>query len=228
MNYSLSACLVAFTLTASATALAQTQNPPLRQGVSVQMAKTANATAMPEADEEDAWVVAITADGRLFFGSKPVTPESLTEEMIKTPRRRDQNLYIKADARATFGNVQNALKSAKVDRFEAPVLLTNQNETPSLGKLVAPKGLEVLLTSALSEVVAVEVHNSAQPRPAVTVNDQEVALPDLQTALNQALQGKNNRVLQVQADNTLPFAQVAQVIDVCSSVKAKVVLPPTE
>src|SRR5579862_4456951 len=123
MNYSLSVCLLALALP-----LAQAQTPPMTRGISVQMAKTANATPMPEADNEDAWVVAITADNRLFFGTKPVTPQTLTEEMTATPRHRDQNLYIKADARTMFGNVVNALKSAKIDGFQSPALLTNQNE----------------------------------------------------------------------------------------------------
>lgn len=223
MNYTLSVCLVILTLAASPMH-AQAQTPAMTKGVSVQMAKTANATAMPEADNENAWVVSITADGRLFFGTKSVTPEGLTEEMKVNPRRRDQNLYIKADARSSFGNVENALKAAKVSMFESPVLLTNQNETPSLGKLVAPRGLEILLTSPSAEAVTLQVHNSGQPRAAVKVNDQEVALPDLQTALNHALQGKADRVVQLHADDTLPFAQVAQVIDACTSVKAKVAI----
>ena len=42
----------------------------LRQGVSVQMARTTNATAYPAADNADAWIVAVTADGRLYFGVK--------------------------------------------------------------------------------------------------------------------------------------------------------------
>ena len=222
MKHSLFVCLIALTLASPAIARAQAQPPALTKGVSVRMAKTANAAPMPEADEEDAWVVAITADGRPFFGAKPFTSESLLEEMKKTPRRRDQNLYIKADARTNFGNVANVLKAAKVDLFEMPVLLTNQNETPSIGKMVAPRGLQVLLTSTASDSVLVQMHNSGQQRPAVMVNGQEVALPDLQTALNQALQGKSERVVQLQADDNLPFAQVAQVIDACISVKSKV------
>jgi biopolymer transport protein ExbD len=225
MNRLLPVCLLALTVAANSTGSLSAQTPPLRQGVSVQMAKTANATPMPDADNEDAWIVSVTADGNLFFGVKPVVPENLTEEMKVTPRHRDANIYIKADARTNFGNVEKALKAAKVDLFESAVLLTGRNETPALGKLVAPKGLEVLLTSAPADAVVVELHNSGQSRPAVKVNDQEIALPDLQTALNQALQNRSNRVVELRADDSLPFAQVAQVIDACTSVKAKVALP---
>lgn len=222
MKNTIFVCLIASTLTM--TSAAQMQTPPMRQGVSVQMARTANATAMPAADNEDAWVVAVTADGRMFFDVKPVTPESLTEVMKETPRHRDQDVYIKADARTDFRSIKPALKAAAVDRFETAVLLTSQNETASLGKLVAPKGLPVILAPG-STPVAVQLRDSGQKLPKVLVNDREIILGNLQNALNQALQGQNNRTVQLRVDDNLLFAQVAQVIDVCSSVKANVMIP---
>lgn len=228
MNYLLSVCLAALTFATNVMPYASAQSPAMRQGISVQMAKTANATPMPDADNEDAWVVAVTSDGRLFFGVKPVTPESLAEEMKTIPRHRDQSLYIKADARASFGNVDKVLNAAKRDLFESAVLLTNQNETPALGKMVAPKGLEVLLTSAPSDAVVVELHNSGQLRHALKVNNQEIAWSDLQTTLNQSLQNRSDRIVEIKAEGSLLFAQVAQLIDACSSIKAKVVLPAEE
>ena len=228
MNYLLSVCLVALTFATNVTPCASAQSPAMRQGVSVQMAKTANATPMPDADNHDAWIVAVAADGGIYFGMDPVDPEGLASEMKRRPRNREQKLYIKADARASFGFVEKVLNAAKRDRFESAVLLTNQNETPALGKLVAPKGLEVLLTSAPPDAVIVELHNSGQPRPALKVNNQEIAGSDLQTALNQSLQNRTDRIVEVKAEGSLPFAQVAQVIDACSSIKAKVVLPAEE
>jgi biopolymer transport protein TolR len=228
MNYLLSVCLVASTLATNVTPYASAQSSAMRQGVSVQMAKTTNATPMPDADNEDACIVAVTAEGRLFFGVKPVTPESLAEEMKTTPRHRDQGLYIKADARASFDFVEKVLNAAKRDLFESAVLLTNQNEAPALGKMVAPKGLEVLLTSAPSDAVVVELNNSGQPRPALKVNNQEIAWSDLQTTLNQSLQNRSDRIVEIKAEGSLPFAQVAQVIDACGSIKATVVLPAEE
>lgn len=214
-------CLIASTLTI--TSVAQIRTPQMRQGVSVQMARTTNASPMPEADDEDAWVVAVAADGRMFFDVKPVTPNGLIEAMRETPRRRDQNLFVKADARADFGNIKLALKAATADWFESAVLLTNQNESASLGKLVAPKGLPVTLAPS-STAVAVQLRDSGRKIPKILVNDREIALSDLQNALNQALQGQSNRTVQLRADDNLPFSQVAQVIDACSSVKANVVI----
>jgi biopolymer transport protein ExbD len=196
----------------------------MRQGVSVQMARTANATPMPEADNEDAWVISVTADDRIFFGVKPVTPDELTEVMRQTPRHRDQNLYVKADARTSFGNLKPVLKAASGDWFQSAVLLTNQNETPALGKLVAPKGLPLILTSSPGQAVTVQLRDSGQKTPKLLVNDREIVVSDLQSALNQALQNRSERVVQLQADDDLPFAQVAQVVDACSSVKGKVAI----
>lgn len=224
MNHTVFVCLLASALATSSAA--QVQTPPLRQGVSVQMAKTANATPMPDADNEDAWVVSVTADGRLFFDVKAVTPEGLIEVMRATPRHRDQDLYVKADARTTFGNVRQVLKAASVDGFESAVLLTNQNEAPALGKLVAPKGLTVLLAAAPGQPVMVQLRDSGQKIPKLLVNDREIAMSDLQGSLNQALQNRSERPVQLQTDDSLPFATVAQVIDAGSSVKAKVAILP--
>src|SRR4029077_5369646 len=172
MNHSLFVCLLASTLTATSTA--QVQTPPMRQGISVQMAKTANAIPMPEADNEDAWVITVTADGHAFFGAKPVTAEGLTEVMRETPRHRDQDLYLKADARTSFGNLEPVLKAAAADGFESAVLLTNQNETPALGKLVAPKGLTVVLAANSAQPVTVQLRESGQKVPKLLVNDREI------------------------------------------------------
>jgi biopolymer transport protein ExbD len=161
----------------------------------------------------------------MFFGTEPVSPASLSDEMKARPRNRDAKLYVKADARASFGDVEKVLNAAKSDLFESAVLLTNQNETTAIGRLVAPRGLEVLLTSAPSDAVVVELHNSAQPRPALKVNNQEIAWSNLQTGLNQSLQNRRDRIVEIKSDGPLPFAHLAQVIDACTSVKAKIVLP---
>ena len=98
----------------------------LQRGVSVTMASASNAQPMPNADDADAWIVTVTADGRLYFGVDAVTPAALRERIIRRPHRRGQKLYIKADARACFASVQKALEAASSAEFESPVLLVNQ------------------------------------------------------------------------------------------------------
>jgi len=225
MNYARFVCLIVFSLSVSSISHLAAQTPPMTKGVSVQMAKTANATTVPEADNEDAWVVTIASDGQLYFGIKPVTASELIEQMKVTPRHRDQNLYVKSDARTEFESVEKVLVVARTALFSAPVLLTNQGEVPALGKLVAPKGLQVFMGDPMPDAVSVKVTRSAQAAPEVTVNDQPVHLSDLQSALNQALRNQKERFVILKADRQLPFAQVAQLIDACTSVKAKVILP---
>ncbi|HEX4785279.1 MAG TPA: biopolymer transporter ExbD [Candidatus Sulfotelmatobacter sp.] len=227
MKRILEVCLVAFTLSMNMPS-APAQSPALRKGVSVQMAATGSATPMPEADNQDAWIVTITADGKLYFGADPVDAGGLMNDMKIHPRKRDAKLYIKADARAPFNSVEKVLEIGRKAYFESAVFLTKQNETPALGKMVAPQGLEILLTSAPSDAVVVELPNPDQSQASLKVDNREVARANLQNALNQSLQNRADRIVEIKAEGSLPFAQVAQVIDACASVKAKVVRPAEE
>src|SRR5258708_33194229 len=104
---------------------------------------------MPDADNADAWIITVTADGQFYFGIDPLTPAVLRERMIRTPRKRMQRLYIKADGRASFASVQKALDAASGVEIEAPVLLVNHQSTSKPGTMVAPEGLEILLGPAV-------------------------------------------------------------------------------
>lgn len=78
MNRRLRACLVSLMMGAMAGAVfAQSGvNVPLQQGVSVQLAVTSNAVAVPNADKQDALVLALTADGIIYLRANPVpTPD---------------------------------------------------------------------------------------------------------------------------------------------------------
>ena len=69
MNRRLQACLVSLMMGAiSGAVFAQSgANVPLQRGVSVQLAVTSNAVAVPNADKQDALVVALTADGSVYL-----------------------------------------------------------------------------------------------------------------------------------------------------------------
>ena len=227
MKYSLSVCpsaLAFATMVLSLTSAAAAQSPALEKGVSVQMAATSNATAFPQADNQDAWIVAVTADGSLYFGVKPVTVEGLTEEMKSTPRRREARLYVKADARARFDAVKKALHAAQKDLFETVVLLTDQQPHAADVVMVPPQGLEVSLALPSATVTVVELYNSGRPTPGLKVNDQELSWSELQPALSEASQGGRVKQVVLEADGGLPFDQVVKVIDVSRSLGAKVAL----
>ena len=224
MKYSLSLCLSALAFATIVFSRASAQSPALQNGVSVQMAATTNAVAFPQADDQDAWVVAVTADGSLYFGVKPVTVESLTEEMKSTPHRRAARLYVKADARAPFAAVKQALHAAQKDLFETAVLLTEQQQHASDGTIVPPQGLEVSLALPSTTATVVQLHNSGRPTPALKVNDQELSWSQLEAALLQASQGGRVKQVVLEADDSLPFDEIVKVIDVSRSLTAKVAL----
>ena len=224
MRYLPVVCLCALTFAAILFSPASAQSPALQQGISVQLAPTSNAAAFPAADRQDAWIIVVTADGRLFFGIKPVTAGQLAEEMKITPRRRDANLYIKADARVLFEWVGKALQAALTDDFDSAVLLTDQDEPLAPGKMVPPEGLEVALGSAPAEATVVQMHSSQGTQPTLKVNGAKVPMGSLKSSLEQALRGRTAKIVSLQVEDSLPFAQVANVVDTCHSLGAKIVL----
>jgi biopolymer transport protein ExbD len=205
-------CLIAVTSALFAAPRAGGQTSTLQKGVSVQLANTKNAVAFPTADNEDAWIVTIAAGGQLYFGVKPVTAEQLREEMKMTPRRRDARLYIKADARAPFAAVKQALLAAHEDFFETVVLLTQQSHNVSPGSLVPPYGLEVNLALP-SKPILVQLRDSGNVTPEVKVNDQEIPWSSLEGALRQASREQARKIVVIEADRNLQVASLIKAID---------------
>jgi biopolymer transport protein ExbD len=222
MKYLLFVCLSTLALATIVFSPASAQSPALEKGVSVQMAATTNANAFPQADNRDAWIVAVSADGSLYFGVRPVTVASLTEEMKSTPRRREARLYVKADARAPFDAVKQALHAAQKDLFETAVLLTEPQQRAAEATIVPPQGLEVGLALPSAAATVVELHNSGGPTPALKVNDQELSWSALEAGLIEASQGGRVKQVVLEADGGLPFDAIVKVIDVSRSLGAKV------
>src|SRR5271166_2262524 len=65
--------------------------PMLQQKVAVDMAKVENPTPMPDADKEDAIIVAVTRDGGVYLGQDHVAPSELgakvRDKLADTPGR---------------------------------------------------------------------------------------------------------------------------------------------
>ena len=95
--------------------------PMLQKGVSVDMVKAVNPHNMSDADKEDAVMVAVTRDGRIYLGSDQVTLEDLTNKVRdRISSRVDKTVYIKADSRAKYDVVVkavNEVRSAGVDQL---------------------------------------------------------------------------------------------------------------
>ncbi len=101
--------------------------PMLQNKVSIDMAQVANPTAMPDADKDDAIVVAITRDGGVFLGQNRVDPSQLgTLVRDKLSDKTDKTIYVRADARAQFRAVEDAIDDVRTAGVEDVGLLVQK------------------------------------------------------------------------------------------------------
>ncbi|MGA8089388.1 MAG: biopolymer transporter ExbD [Terracidiphilus sp.] len=103
--------------------------PMLQNKVAVDMAKVENPTPMPDADKEDAIVVAITRDGGVFLGQNKVATSELgglvRDKLADTPGKE---IFIRADARAQFRAVEDAIDAVRTAGVDEVGLLTNKRQ----------------------------------------------------------------------------------------------------
>jgi biopolymer transport protein ExbD len=76
----------------------------------VDLAPTAHPKPLPAATKEDAINVAITRDGSLYFGHDRVPAKELPERIRRAfEHGSERKVYLKADARARYGEVKAVL-----------------------------------------------------------------------------------------------------------------------
>ncbi len=104
--------------------------PMLQKGVSVDMAKVNSPTPMPDADKEDALLISIMRDGKIYFGSDRVEPDQLTQKVKdRLSNKVDKRVFIKSDARARYGNVVDVVDNVRSAGVDDVGLLTEQKKT---------------------------------------------------------------------------------------------------
>ena len=136
-------------LALSLPAAAQSASVPMQRGITVQMPATSNAVAVPNADKEDALVVAVTQDGGIYLRTNPMSPVDLAQQLKDAMAgQKTKALYIKADARAPYASVVKVIDAVHAAGIEGFTLLTDQRDSGDDRKLVPPKGLEMRLVSA--------------------------------------------------------------------------------
>ncbi len=104
--------------------------PMLQNKVQIDMAKVENPTAMPDADKEDAIVVAITRDGGVFLGQNKVDPSASLAARSATswptsPERRSLFAPMRARSIRAVEDAIDAVRTAGVDDVG---LLTQKRE----------------------------------------------------------------------------------------------------
>ena len=103
--------------------------PMLQNKVAIDMAKVDNAVAMPDADKEDAIVVAVTRDGGVFLGQDKVAPSELGQNgRDKLADKPGKTIYVRADARAQYKAVEDAIDDVRTAGVDEVGLLTQKKE----------------------------------------------------------------------------------------------------
>jgi biopolymer transport protein ExbD/biopolymer transport protein TolR len=113
--------------------------PMLSKGVTVDMVKTRNPIAMQAADKEDAVLVAVSRDGKVYLGSTQLAPDALPDKIKDLlTNRLDRTCYLKSDARARYERVVEVVNNMRAGGVEQLGLLTEQIQEKGSGGEAKP------------------------------------------------------------------------------------------
>ena len=113
--------------------------PMLQKGVSVDMARVNNPMPMPDADKEDALLIAVMRDGKIYFGTDRVEPDQLTAKVKdRLANKVDKRVFIKSDARARYGNVVEVVDNVRSAGVDDVGLLTEQKKLGAAAQTPPP------------------------------------------------------------------------------------------
>jgi len=101
--------------------------PMLQKGISVDMAQVRNPREMQEADREDAVVIAITRDHRIYLGTDPLPVDQITARVSDLMANKlNKVVYIRSDARAKYGEVVRVVDEVRAAGVDQLGLLTEE------------------------------------------------------------------------------------------------------
>jgi len=104
--------------------------PMLQNKVQIDMAQVTNPENMPDADKDDAIVVAITRDGGVFLGQNKVALSELGNLVRdKLADKPGKTIFVRADARAQYLAVENAIDAVRTAGVDDVGLLTQKRES---------------------------------------------------------------------------------------------------
>jgi biopolymer transport protein TolR len=101
--------------------------PMLQNKVNVDLAQSTNATPMEDANKEDSVVVAITRDSRVYLGQNQTSVANLGSQVRdELENKTSKIVYFRADARAHYGTVMDAIDAVRTAGVEEVGMLTEQ------------------------------------------------------------------------------------------------------
>ncbi len=120
--------------------------PFLQQGVSVALPRDMrNPDEDPNIIKETSVVVAITEDGKLFIGKKPIDKEQLKSEIdqkMATKTDAERIVYIRSDINANYGQVVETINLIRDSGIDQIGLVADKKKGPAEGApaAAAPAG----------------------------------------------------------------------------------------
>jgi len=104
--------------------------PMLQKGTPVDMARVENPQDLPDADKDDAVIVAVTRDGYLFLGNTRTELDVVSSQIRDLiSGRTDKTVYIRSDGRAKYGDVVKLVDEVRSAGVDNVGLLTDKIET---------------------------------------------------------------------------------------------------
>ena len=95
--------------------------PLIQEGITVNLPKANNPLDAPEADREDAVMVALTREGRIYFNKNPINDNELVTKITEWFSNKSEKwLFIKSDQAVPYGrvvDVVNSCRTAGIDRI---------------------------------------------------------------------------------------------------------------
>jgi biopolymer transport protein ExbD/biopolymer transport protein TolR len=108
--------------------------PMVQNKVNVDLAKSVDATPMPDAEHEDSVVVAITRDGKVYLGANQVASADLGPKITDMLQNKtNKEVYLRADARSNYGVVMDTIDNIRTSGVDTLGVLTEQPNNTVMG-----------------------------------------------------------------------------------------------
>jgi biopolymer transport protein ExbD len=108
--------------------------PMLSKGVNVDKVKTHNDIKMQEADKEDAILITVTRDGKIYLspGNSLLVASELPQKVKDLQANRsDKTVYIKGDARVRFESMTDVIDNLRAAGVDELGLITEEVQDKS-------------------------------------------------------------------------------------------------
>jgi biopolymer transport protein ExbD/biopolymer transport protein TolR len=103
--------------------------PMLNNKVNVNLPVATAAVIMENANKEDAITVAVTRDGTTYLGGDKINPDDLGPKIAsKLENKTDKEVYLRADQRANYGKVMDAVDQIRTAGVSELGLLTEKRD----------------------------------------------------------------------------------------------------